>query len=78
MRAPVRPAIVICLAMVLVVGLLSGLTAIVCVLIAPTWRFAELVVTTVSARVADAVEALRSSPVRSTAALRAPPVLARS
>ena len=78
MRAPVRPAIVICLAMVLVVGLVSGLTAIVCALVVPTWHFAAVVVTTVSARAADAVEPLRSSPVRSTAGLRAPPALARS
>ena len=78
MRAPVRPAIVICLAMVLVVGLVSGLTAIVCALVVPTWHFAVLVVTTLSARVADVVEPLRSSPVRTTAGLRGPPVLACS
>ena len=67
-----RSAVVICLAMVLVVALVSGMTALVCALVVPTWLFAALVVVTPE-RVPDPAAPLLSAPVRFSAGLRAPP-----
>jgi hypothetical protein len=67
-----RPTVVICLAMVLVVALISGMTALVCALVVPTWLVAALVVVSPE-RVSDSAAPLLSAPVRFSAGLRAPP-----
>jgi hypothetical protein len=73
MRRSLRPAIVICLAMVLIVGLVSGMTALVCALVVPTWIFAALVVAAHSSRVPDVARPIGAAPVRSSAGFRGPP-----
>jgi hypothetical protein len=75
-RRTVRPAVVICLAMVLVVGLVAGLTALVSALVVPTWTFAALVAVR-AARRPEPVFALVAGPILSSTGLRAPPALAR-
>lgn len=72
MRPRLRPALVICLAMVLVVGLIGGLSALAAALVTPTWVLAVVFSVTQGpppfrSRVPQPIGA------RSSVGLRAPP-----
>jgi hypothetical protein len=59
--------------MVLVVGLVSGMTALVCALVVPAWIFAALVVAARSSRVPDVARPICTAPTRSNTGFRGPP-----
>ena len=64
----------ICLAMVLVVALVAGMTALVCALVVPTWMFMALVAVT-SERAPEIDAPLAPAPFVSSTGLRAPPAV---
>jgi hypothetical protein len=64
--------------MILVVGLVSGMTALVCALLVPAWALSILLVASRSTRIPDAAQPLCTAPMRSTAGLRGPPHLLTS
>jgi hypothetical protein len=71
---PARPLAVICLAMILAVALISGLSAIICALVVPVWLFAALIASPPAPRRDDPFR-LPAAPVLTAANPRGPPVL---
>jgi hypothetical protein len=67
-----HPAVVICLAMVLAVALVSGMTALVAALVVPTWLVAALVVVGI-VPLPGAPAHLLDGPFVAAASLRGPP-----
>jgi hypothetical protein len=69
-----HPALVICLAMVLAVALVSGMTDLACALVVPAWTFAALLVVE-SDTAPEPATTLPTPPIASVTGPRAPPAL---